>query len=167
MPDPASHFIRDDGVFPGNDLVPLVLYAGALQGADAGIIETLFARHAWPPAWRYTVYDFHHYHSTAHEALGCFQGAARIQFGGPTGPVLDFKAGDAIWIPAGVAHCRLDSRGGFTVVGAYPVGTGPDMNYGKPGERPGVDANIAAVALPLMGPMGDEPLVQAGGFTIH
>ena len=49
-----------------------------------------------------------------------------------------------------------------SVVGAYPDGTGPDMQYGKPGERPGTDRNIAAVPAPAADPVhgGTGPLTR-------
>lgn len=151
-----THLLDDDGLYPNNARLPLMVYAGAFNGPEAHdpeVYEDLFHSRAWPPAWRYTVYDFHHYHSTAHEALGCFQGEARIQFGGPNGPVVDVTVGDAVVIPAGVAHKNLGSSGGFTMVGAYPSGQIPDMNYGKAAERPGSDRNISQVSMPRMDPI--------------
>ena len=98
-----THLLADDGVFPNNAKLPLMIYAGAIEGPaghDPEAFEDLFHTRAWPPAWRFSVYDFHHYHSTAHEALGCFQGRASIQFGGPGGPIVEVGAGDAVVIPA-------------------------------------------------------------------
>jgi uncharacterized protein YjlB len=65
-------------------------------------------------------------------------------------------------IPAGVAHRRLRSTDSFAVVGAYPDGQMWDMCYGKEGERPGTDRNIAQVAIPRNDPIfGDlGPLLR-------
>ena len=56
-------------------------------------------------------------------------------------------------ISAGVGHKNLGSSSDFHVVGAYPPRQNVDMNYGKPGERPRVDENIARVALPAVDPV--------------
>lgn len=82
-----------------------------------------------------------HFHSTTHEALGVFQGSARVRFGAADADLdaeklvdavdVDVKAGDAILIPAGVAHGCIEEKGGFKMVGAYPVGAKQwDLNYG-------------------------------------
>lgn len=66
-----------------------------------------------------------------------------------------------IVIPAGVAHKNLGSSADFTVVGGYPPGQDYDMQYGREGERPQADENIARVAHPdsdpLYGPQGPLP----------
>ena len=159
MPGIRAHLLPENGRFPNNAKLPLMIYGQALCGLEAHdpeSFEDLFQSHAWPPAWRYKIYNHHHYHSTAHEALGCFQGEARIQFGGPGGPVVELKVGDAVVIPAGVAHKCLESSHGFTMVGAYPQGQTPDMNYGLAGERPETDRNIAMVPMPLEDPVAGE-----------
>ncbi len=104
----------------------------------------------------------HHYHSTAHEALGVYAGSARVQLGGESGPVFEIRAGDVVVIPAGVAHKRVASTAEFGVVGAYPDGQRPDMCYGSDGERPGTDENIRRVPAPRKDPVfGDEgPLLD-------
>ena len=88
-----------------------------------------------------------------HEVLGVYGGSAKVQFGGEDGIVHEIHQGDVILIPAGVAHRNLGSRDGFGVVGAYPEGQDWDMNYGRPGERPRADKNIARVPLPKMDPI--------------
>ncbi len=160
-----AYTLVDDGIFPNNATLPLTIYREAVdrtQGDDAVAFETLFAAHHWPPAWRYGIFAYHHYHSTAHEVLGVFRGRATIQFGGKHGIVLDVQAGDAVVIPAGVAHKSLRASRDFCAVGAYPAGQQWDSCTGKPSERPRTDRNIARVPLPqadpLYGPQG--PLMQ-------
>ena len=72
---------------------------------------------------------------------------------GESGVVLEIQAGDAILIPAGVAHKNLGASSDFRVVGAYPLGQRPDMNQGRSGERPRADDNIARVPLPQADPV--------------
>jgi uncharacterized protein YjlB len=160
MTAPASHVFADDGTFP-NSKLPALVYRGALASPTAGGFEELFEGHGWSSAWRNGLYTVHHYHSTAHEVLGIYQGRVTARLGGPRGLVLELQAGDVLVVPAGVAHKNEGASADFRVVGAYPVGTGPDMNYGKPGERPGTDRNIARVGLPARDPVhGGEGLLQ-------
>ena len=99
------------------------------------------------------MYGYHHYHSTAHEVLGVYGGTAEIQLGGEDGVVVSIARGDMVIIPAGVAHKNLGSSRDFRVVGAYPRGQRPDMNYGRAGERPRADENITRVVLPAIDPI--------------
>ena len=147
--------LADDGTFPNNEYLPLLAYKGALRLSEqdpAAAVESLFAAHGWGGSWRNGVYSYHHYHSTAHEVLGVYSGTATIQLGGPHGVVLKVARGDVILIPAGVAHKNLGSSADFRVVGAYPQGQRPDMNYGRAGERPGADERIASVPRPQADP---------------
>lgn len=148
--------VADDGVFPNSRLPFLVYPAAGTAGAAEALarrFEALFASHGWPPAWRDGVFAYHHYHSTAHEALGIAAGTMRVQLGGDRGVELEAGPGDCIVIPAGVAHRRLSSSTGLLIVGAYPADQAPDMLYGKPGERPGAEARIARVPLPPQDPV--------------
>ena len=160
-PQPACYRFADDGIFPNSEL-PLLVYTQIPAASDvnpAEWFEKCFEANGWPPAWRAGIYSFHHYHSTAHEALGVCQGQASIAMGGPSGILLDVCAGDVVVIPAGVAHKCVTASADFLVLGAYPSGQQWDMHAGRPGERPGTDANIRRVALPpadpLYGPRGD------------
>lgn len=92
------------------------------------------------PAWRYTMYSQHHYHSTTDEVLVitspttgarlCFGGAPREEFGSAV--EVDVHQGDVIIVPAGVGHALLHEQPvalsgrqagqGFQMVGSYPVG---------------------------------------------
>jgi uncharacterized protein YjlB len=56
-----------------NEHLPVLLYQNAVSVRDrdpAALIEAQFERNSWPPQWRDSMYNFHHYRSTAHEVLG-------------------------------------------------------------------------------------------------
>lgn len=157
--------LTEDGPFPNNALLPLLLYRNACRLEGDGTAETvkeLLETNGWGDSWVDGIYKEHHFHSTAHEVLVALAGSASVQFGGPNGITLNFEKGDVVIIPAGVAHCRIDSADGFTCMGAYPEGQQYDMNYGKDGERPRVDENLRKVPLPEGDPVygGDGPLVK-------
>lgn len=149
---PRTHWLKDTGAFPNSHL-PAVIYDGVLTGGDlAAGFEALFEQHGWTGSWRNGLYRTHHYHRTAHEVLGVHRGRVKVRLGGPAGPVLELRAGDVVVIPAGVAHKNEEQSDDFGVVGAYPTGTSPDLQYGKDGERPRTDRNISALALPSSDP---------------
>jgi len=160
--------LPDDGAYPNNARLPLLVYQAAVrlpQADPAATFEALFETHGWGGTWRNGVYGFYHYHSTAHEALGVYRGSTRVQLGGEDGPVFEIYPGDVLILPAGVAHKNLGATGQqacLGIVGAYPVGQRPDMNYGRAGERPRVDKEIARVPLPTADPVyGTQgPLVE-------
>ena len=167
------------GTSPNNGVLPLLLYRGAVKvGRDdpEGDVERAFGANNWGNGFRGDTFPFHHYHSIAHEVVGCSRGKARIQFGGPEGPVVDVSAGDAVLIPAGVVHCRVDDAPGYCSVGAYPPGQQPDLCVLSQGdadvangrkdaeglalkvigtkELPATQATIAKTPLPPTDPIG-------------
>ncbi len=91
-----------------------------------------------------------------------YGGTAQVQLGGEQGLVLSIQAGDVLIIPAGVAHKNLGGSRDFHVVGAYPDGQRPDICYGRDGERPQADRNIARLARPQEDPLygADGPLFE-------
>jgi uncharacterized protein YjlB len=150
--EPVQHILRDDGVFPNSRLAVLI-YRAALAKPGAPLFEEMFESNGWSSAWRNGLFSVHHYHSTAHEVLGIYSGRVKARLGGERGVAVELEAGDVVVIPAGVAHKNEGASADFRVVGAYPLGTAPDMNYGKPGERPGTDRNVARVAVPAADPV--------------
>lgn len=147
-----------DGLVPNNADLPLIVYRGVFTpGEDEQSIERRFAANGWSNAWVNGIYPFHHYHATTHEVLGLARGTAQVQFGGPSGPVLEVAAGDAVMIPAGVGHCRLSPSGGLSVVGAYPGGADWDLRRTTPQEYRTALPRIAAVPVPASDPiLGQE-----------
>lgn len=150
------HLLTDDGTFPNNGQLSLLVYRNALriESKSAGSdVEHLFESNGWSNSWEDGVFDYHHYHSIAHEVLGIISGSSRIQFGGPQGISLMLEAGDVVIIPAGVAHKNLGGENNFKCVGAYPGGGDYDIKYGKAEERPLTDENIKKVPIPESDPV--------------
>lgn len=157
--------LADDGVFPNNALLPLIVYKHVLEDVGDRAIEFArrFAERGWSDRWRDGLYPVHHYHSTAHEVWGFASGMARIQFGGPRGVFLELEAGDAVIIPAGVSHMNETNSSDLLVVGAYPDGCFPDILSPDEGDFDGNDSEdddriasierIAALEVPEKDPL--------------
>jgi uncharacterized protein YjlB len=146
-------YLKSDGRFPNNEAVPLVLHRGLVSATNHArmmvrTMDACFTEHGWHTLWQGSLYNVHHYHAATHEAIGVVNGSATLQFGGPQGPEITVHAGDAVMIPAGVAHCLKSETPGFLVHGAYPSGCEPDMYFGEPHERPDVDRQIKKAPLP-------------------
>jgi uncharacterized protein YjlB len=166
---PKQFSFKDDGRFP-NSVLPLLLYRQVITtGAKdpASRFEGRFAENDWTNSWRDGVYSFPHYHSTSHEVLGVYSGAANLRLAGEHGKNVEVRAGDVVVIPAGVAHQNLGAGDDFGVVGAYPGGRQWDLLRGLPGERPRADRNIAALPIPDNDPIygAEGPLRQIWKFS--
>jgi uncharacterized protein YjlB len=154
-----EYLFEDDGRIPNNPTLPLLVYSQALTKSDLdpSRCKELLAENSWGGAWVDGVFSYHHYHSNAHEVLCVVSGSASIAFGGTEGETVEVEAGDVVVIPAGVGHCNRESKGGFSVVGAYPCGQESyDLRTGEGGERPEVLENIRNVPLPKSDPLFGE-----------
>jgi uncharacterized protein YjlB len=145
---------------PAGDRIPnhprfaVLVYRGVpgIDSPDAA--RELLGRHGWGGSWVNGVFDFHHFHSNAHETLAVVQGSATIELGGPQGDAFEVAAGDVLVLPAGTGHRRRSASGGFTVVGAYPRGQ-EDYDLLREADDAARE-RIAALGAPPQDPVGGE-----------
>lgn len=160
-----AHIFADDGSTPNHPALPLLVFreTGAEKDENpASWFERRFVAHDWGSPWRWTVYSYHHYHSTNHEVLGVSRGSARLMLGGESGVEINVGPGDALIIPAGVGHKRIAASTDFQVVGAYPGGREPDLIVSGEGDISTARQRIALVPLPKMDPVygNGGPLIE-------
>lgn len=151
--EPEILLLARNGWMPNNARLPLLLYRGVLKGSGlTEKMEKLMAAHGWEPGWRNGVYPFHHYHSTAHEALACSRGEARVIFGGEGGKEIALRAGDIALLPCGTGHCRASASSDFLVSGAYALGQNWDLLRAAPDAE--AQQRMKALPFPKDDPIG-------------
>jgi uncharacterized protein YjlB len=154
---------EDNGLIPNNTL-PLIVKRRAMSPAAADpakSLQTMFSKNGWTNAWQNGIFDYHHYHSTAHEVLGVVSGSASVRFGGEEGELVGITSGDVVVIPAGVGHALINKSEDFSVVGAYADGRDCDIIRDDPNAIAEARKRIAQVPLP-----DAEPVDGAGGPLI-
>ncbi len=158
MKTPQTLYFRDDGNIP-NSGYPALLYRGMAAENGQSLVETLevlFDQNDWPAQWRGGVFDYHHFHSTAHEVLGVYDGAATLRLGGEQGEDIEVSAGDVIVLPAGTGHCRISASNDFAVTAGYPRDQ-TDWDICRSGDNsPEVRRRIKALARPALDPVSGD-----------
>ena len=143
-------FVPENGGIPNHPRWPaLVLPRAAEAGIDVEAAKDLIGRNGWTGLWDWTVYDYHHFHPDAHEALLCVAGRATIRLGGPEGEAVEVTPGAGLILPAGTGHRREESSDDFRVVGAYPPGQSASILHA--GEAFDADA-LTALPAPAIHP---------------
>ena len=160
MSEPETLLLKANGWMPNNPLLPVLIYRHAIEAGDPSAAETRLRRNGWSPEWRNGVYPFHHYHSTAHEALACTAGEATLLLGGEGGRQVGIAAGDLLVLPAGTGHCRIAASPDFLLVGAYPDGQHWDVCREAADEE--TLRRIARVARP-----STDPVEGTNGVLLH
>jgi uncharacterized protein YjlB len=163
--EPEAYSFADDGTTPNNPALPFLVYPGAVRLAEAAdpaaVFEVLFESHGWGGSWRNGIFDFLHYHSQIHEALGIARGRARVRFGGDKGRTVAVEAGDVAILPAGTGHQLIEGSNDLLVVGAYPPEGRYDLCRGRPEEHARAVRSIPEVPVPLADPVFGKD----GGLT--
>jgi uncharacterized protein YjlB len=164
--EPLALMFKDDGSIPNNPSLALLVYRGAVDLSGTPdpeqVIEQTFARHGWGDMWRNGIFNYVHYHSMIHEALGVARGRAKVRFGGAAGRLIELAAGDVAVLPAGTGHHCLWASPKLCVIGAYPGSGTYDLCRGSKAEHARALASIPKVPLPDSDPVHgkDGPLRQ-------
>jgi uncharacterized protein YjlB len=125
---PEKYFIKRSTPHVPNSPLPVLIYRSALplHPTPVSTCEAIEPNN-WLKGGVFKHYGAHHFHSVTHECYAVFKGSSRLLLGrGPLDPVdehdliVDLKPGDAIVLPAGVAHCSLSSSEDYEYVGLYP-----------------------------------------------
>ncbi|WP_104205003.1 cupin domain-containing protein [Billgrantia saliphila] len=160
--EPERMVFHDDGRIPNTPLATLAFRSRGVdpaldREAIASRFERIFTASGWPPSWRGGVYDYHHYHSIAHEAFGVLSGRGRLRLGGEQGQDVELNVGDALVLPAGTGHCSLWASDDFLLLAAYPEDQHElDLIRADPDAHDAAVARIAEVSRPAYDPLGGD-----------
>ena len=112
---PETFYIKASTPHVPNSPLPVLIYRSALPDnptpeSTCSTIEP----NDWLMGGVFKHYGAHHFHSVTHECYAVSKGCSRLLLGrGPLDEeleddlVVDLKEGDAIVLPAGVAHCSM------------------------------------------------------------
>ncbi|EPE30557.1 RmlC-like cupin [Glarea lozoyensis ATCC 20868] len=170
---PEQYFIKNSTPHVPNSPLPVLIYRSALPpDPDPNSVCATIEPNNWLKGGVFKHYPAHHFHSVTHECYAVFKGRSRLLLGrGPLDEesendlLVDLNVGDAIVLPAGVAHCSLESSDDYEYVGLYPKGSPHwDNNFCKAGLEETIEKEINARAVPI--PPSD-PVFGAGGPLVE
>lgn len=155
MIEPQSLFFKADAKIPNNPSLPVLIYREVIERKTPDK-DKIFKRHfdkaGWRGGWTGFVYDYHHFHTTSHEALAIAKGRITVLLGGDSGKEYELEAGDLLVLPAGTGHKMVSSSENLVVVGAYPPGQEDFDICRSLAECPEAEEKIAKLALPISDP---------------
>lgn len=160
---PETIIFGKDAAIPNNPKLPVLLYRQLTAEDDkAEIFKARFSDNGWRGIWEGGIFDYHHFHPDAHEALGVAKGKATVMLGGQSGTTFELHAGDLVILPAGTGHKNIAASGDFSVIGAYPAGQENYTICRSLQERPKALEEIGALGLPKTDPFygTNGPLIK-------
>ena len=164
-PDIRHLTLKRNNYFP-NSTLPVLLYKQVLDlplqiNKAAEIIRDIFTHHRWSNTWKDGIYDYHHYHSNAHECMGIANRAAMVILGGPGGKKITLSRGDVLILPAGIGHKCISATKNFVCVGAYPNGKEFNINTGSLEEYKKAMLQLRKLPVPSYDPVfGKENILK-------
>ncbi|KAH8797960.1 hypothetical protein F5884DRAFT_905795 [Xylogone sp. PMI_703] len=166
---PEQHVIPPNR-YALNSSLPVLIYRDVLPLPLSEEKTTIFLEeHDWEKRGVWGHISTRHYHPNSHECYGIFQGESTLLLGqGQSdengGLEIDVHAGDVIVLPAGTAHCCLQSTADYRYIGVYPKGCPRWRNeLGKAlPDIENLNKEISAVAMPTQDPVmgNDGPLLR-------
>ncbi|KAL1964456.1 hypothetical protein VTN77DRAFT_6882 [Rasamsonia byssochlamydoides] len=167
---PEQHFIPPNK-HALNSPLPVLIYRDVLPLPLSEEKTTSFLEaNEWVKKGVWGHIPVRHFHPNTHECYGIFQGESTLLLGcgqnDTTGGLeLDVSAGDVIVLPAGTAHCCLQSSQDYRYIGVYPKGAPHWRNeLGKDPIDPdsSLAKEIQSVEMPSQDPANGEngPLIQ-------
>ena len=155
--EPSSLKFTDDGSVPNNPRLPFLHYPRVIDLSGTpdpeDVVEKTFRDAGWGDLWRNGIYEYVHYHSMIHEAMGIARGRATVQFGGKTGREVRLGQGDVCVLPAGTGHQCLFASPDLVVIGGYPKTGKYDLCRGSKSEHAKAIETIRSVPLPDTDPV--------------
>ncbi|GKU83445.1 cupin domain-containing protein [Niallia sp. NCCP-28] len=160
-PDITIFYFEKNGYIPNNPTLPVLHYKQVFQNNEDKM-EMIITSNNWKNTWINGIYDFHHYHSNAHEVLGILKGSGLLLIGGESGTKVIVNSGDILVLPAGTGHKKLSASIDFQVIGAYPDGQEFNLKQNTKEDIEGTGEEIKKALLPTKDPVYGEhgPLVK-------
>jgi len=129
---PEQHLAPSPTTHVPNSRLPVLVYRSAISSPTPASIQAAIEPNNWLKGGTWKHFPNAHFHSVTHELYVVFSGSSQLLLGrGKLDPptdedlILDVKVGDALVVPAGVAHCSLKSSDDYEYMGLYPKVSSP------------------------------------------